>query len=142
MKRNRLYLPALVVIAFNLVLVAYYFAKLPSELPLHFDLDGNYTSTMPSWRLFLYPAISLVITMVIRWISGLVVARSRKRSRSGWEKGMAALALCIALVILSSTCVTLTAGTNHFFMFAEPVLLLAGIVCAVVSEVKSRKKDA
>lgn len=138
MKRFLLYLPALLVALLNLALVTYCYWHLPAELPLHFDLEGNYTSTMPSWMLFLYPVIAVGLGVVIYLFSSIVMSHSTKRRDSNWEQGMAALAFCISLTVLSSTCVTLTAGTKHLFMFAEPVLLLIGMACAALAEIRIR----
>ena len=47
-------------------------------------------------------------------------------------------ASCLTLTVLSSTLVTLTMGTNPLFMFAEPILLLAGIITLIVCLVKAK----
>jgi hypothetical protein len=52
--------------------------------------------------------------------------------------GLHVLASCLALTVLSSTLVTLTMGTNPLFMFAEPVLLLAGTVTLIVCLIKAK----
>lgn len=49
-------------------------------------------------------------------------------------------ALCLSLIILCSTCVSLTMGGVHFFMFAEPVIFLLMIAAIVVGEIRIKKQ--
>jgi hypothetical protein len=42
----------------------------------------------------------------------------------------------MTLTVLSSTLVTLTMGTCPLFMFAEPILILAGIVTLIICLIK------
>ena len=49
------------------------------------------------------------------------------------------LVLGFSLIILSSTCVSLTMGKVHFFMFAEPVILLLMVAAAIIGEIQIKK---
>ena len=49
------------------------------------------------------------------------------------------ITVCIALIILSSTCVTLTSGRNHFFMFAEPLIFMVAVAACIIGEIRIRK---
>lgn len=139
MKRIDIILTA--VIASNFALSVWGFLAMPENLPLHYDLDGNFTSTMPSWRLLLYPAASLLL-----WGVGAIGFAAVRRIWPGFDgdahvrRNLLVMCLAIALTILCSTCVTMTGGRAHFFMFAEPVILLAGIAYAVLSGIMRKKQ--
>ena len=66
--------------------------------------------------------------------------RPKSKARAeGLRSGLIILSAGIALVILSSTMVTLTTGTMPVFMLAEPVILVAAIAAFVVCLVRARK---
>lgn len=129
------------VILLDTALVFFCRKNLPAELPLHISPDGSYADTMPYVRLFFYPATSLVLALVLYFLSALAFKVFPKADdKKGVRRTLVGIAaLCLALIILSSTCVSLTMGRVHFFMYAEPVIALLMIAAIVVGEVRIRK---
>ena len=139
--KNKLWILTAGIILVNFALVLFLRHSLPAELPLHINVDGTYAQTMPYSRLFFYPATSLVIGVLLYVLAAIVMKIFPK-----WDdaKGIRCTlvdiaACCIALIVLCSTCVALTMGQNHFFMFAEPVIFLLLVAAIVVGEVRIRK---
>lgn len=139
--KNKLWILTAGIILVNFALVLFLRHSLPAELPLHINVDGTYAQTMPYSRLFFYPATSLIIGVLLYVLAAIVMKIFPK-----WDdaKGIRCTlvdiaACCIALIVLCSTCVALTMGQNHFFMFAEPVIFLLLVAAIVVGEVRIRK---
>ena len=136
--KNKLWILTAGIILVNFALVLFLRHSLPAELPLHINVDGTYAQTMPYSRLFFYPATSLIIGVLLYVLAAIVMKIFPK-----WDdaKGIRCTlvdiaACCIALIVLCSTCVALTMGQNHFFMFAEPVIFLLLVAAIVVGEVR------
>lgn len=139
--KNRLWIITAGIILVNFALVLCFRRSLPETLPLHIGLDGSYADTMPYTRLFFYPATSLILAVGIYLLSSVAF---RLFPGLNDAKGMRLttvdiIVLGLALIILSSTCVSLTMGKVHFFMFAEPVILLLVIAAAIVGEIRIKK---
>ena len=121
----------LLILLINAGMVLVRWSSLPTQLPAHFDLQGNASGTMPRAMLLLYLLVGVAIVagayLVARWKTKL-------------ETGLMILTSGALLVLLASTCVTLTAGTMPIFMLAEPVILLAAVVGFVIAVAKARKK--
>ena len=99
---------------------------------------------LPYTRLFLYPATSLVASVLIYLLAAIAMKVFPKWSDS---KGIRCTlvdiaACCLSLIILCSTCVALTMGKCHFVMFAEPVIFLILIAAIVVGEVRLCKSHS
>lgn len=107
-------------------------SSLPENLPAHFDLEGNASGSIFRATLLYYPLAGAVIGLIAYWI------RCRK-DKKYFNAGLLFLTTGIELIILSSTMVTLTQGTNPFFMLAEPVILVIALVAFIVGLIKSRK---
>ena len=122
----------LLILLINAGMVLVRWSSLQTQLPAHFDLQGNAGGTMPRAMLLLYLLVGVAIVA-----GAYLVARWKPRL----ETGLMILTSGALLVLLASTCVTLTAGTMPIFMLAEPVILLAAVVGFVISVVKSRKKS-
>ena len=122
----------LLILLINAGAVLVRWSSLQTQLPAHFDLQGNASGTMPRAMLLLYLLLGVVILA-----GAYLVARWKPK----FETGLVILTSGVLLVLLASTCVTLTAGTMPLFMLAEPVILLAAVVGFVISVVKSRKKS-
>ena len=143
-KKHCVSLLALTVTAVNLVLILTAYKGLPSDLPSHYDLDGSYTSTMPKATLLCYPAVSLVLFLLLalmRWL----VFRFIPRADDPWgirSSYVSFVQLCVAAIILCSTCVTLTSGSCHLFFFAEPVFLLLALLAVIMGEVRLKKRKS
>lgn len=138
--KTKLWMLTSAVILLNFALVIMNYRALPDQLPLHYDLDGNYTSSMAKTTLFYYPVVSLVLCTLIYLVSAFLM-KTFKRLQNGAAVRCTYIdivTVCIALIILSSTCVTLTSGRNHFFMFAEPALFLVAVAAVVVGEIRIR----
>ena len=131
MNRRGWWIPLLILLI-NAGMVLVRWSSLQTQLPAHFDLQGNASGTMPRAMLLLYLFVGVAIVA-----GAYLVARWKPRL----ETGLMILTSGALLVLLASTCVTLTAGTMPIFMLAEPVILLAAVVGFVVSVVKSRKKS-
>ena len=122
----------------NFALVLFLRHSLPAELPLHISVDGTYAQTMPYARLFFYPATSLLAGVLLYVLAAIAMKLFPK-----WDdaRGIRCTlvdiaACCIALIVLSSTCVALTMGRIHFFMFAEPAIFLLIVAAIIVGEVR------
>ena len=141
--RNRLWILTSVIILLDFALVLFCRRALPSELPLHISLDGSYADTMPYARLFLYPLGSLVLSAGIYIVSALLFKRFPKLDDAkGIRCTIIDIAICcLTLVILCSTCVALTMGKAHFFMFAEPVIVLILLVAVVAGEIRIHRQQ-
>ena len=141
--RNRLWILSTLVILVNFALVLFCRRALPSELPLHISLDGSYADTMPYSRLFLYPFVSLVLAGMIYTVSALIFKRFPKLDDiKGIRCTNIDIAICcLAVIILCSTCVALTMGKAHFFMFAEPVILLILFTAIVAGEIRIHRSS-
>ena len=122
----------LLILLINAGMVLVRWSSLQTQLPAHFDLQGNASGTMPRAMLLLYLLVGVAIVA-----GASLVARWKPRL----ETGLVILTSGALLVLLASTCVTLTAGTMPIFMLAEPVILLAAVVGFVISVVMSRKKS-
>ena len=120
------------IVAVNAAAVFIRWTSLPEILPAHFDLQGNASGSMPRSTLIIYPVISLAVCAIAYVLSRLLFKRL--------NKGLIILISGIALVILSSTMVTLTYGTTPLFMLAEPVILIAALVWFIICWVKTRKQ--
>lgn len=120
------------IVAVNAAAVFIRWTSLPEILPAHFDLQGNASGSMPRSTLIIYPVISLAVCAIAYVLSRLLFKRL--------NKGLIILTSGIALVILSSTMVTLTYGTTPVFMLAEPVILIAALAWFIICWVKTRKQ--
>lgn len=130
-KSMRGWIVPLLIVAANATAIVVRWSSLPELLPAHFDLQGNAGGTMPRTMLVLYPLISAAICL-----TAYLIAKRKKRLQTG----LIILVSGIALVVLSSTMVTLTAGTMPVFMLAEPVILVAAVAAFVVCVAKSKSK--
>lgn len=139
--RNRLWLVTAGIILVNFALVLFLRRSLPADLPLHINVDGTYATTMPYARLFFYPLTSLVLVALIYMIGALWLKKFPKLDdKWGIRCTNVDILVCgLALIILCSTCVALTLGKAHFFMFAEPVILLIVLAAIMVGEFRLRK---
>ena len=139
--KNRLWIITSGVILVNFALVLCFRRSLPEILPFHISLDGSYASTMPYTRLFTYPATSFVLATGIYLLASIAfrLFPALNDSKGIRMTTVDILVLGLALIILSSTCVSLTMGKVHFFMFAEPVILLLMIAAAIIGEIQIRK---
>ena len=122
----------LLILLINAGMVLVRWSSLPTQLPAHFDLQGNASGTMPRAMLLLYLLVGVAIVA-----GAYLVARWKPRL----ETGLVILTSGALLVLLASTCVTLTAGTMPIFMLAEPVILLVAVVGFVIAVAKARKKS-
>ena len=119
-----------IVVAVNVLAIAVRWGTLAEVLPAHFDLEGNASGTMPRSVLILYPLIAAAICLIAYVIAHL---------KNKLQNGLIILSSGISLILLLSTMVTLTSGSTPVFMLAEPVVLLASIVAAIIIIFKSRK---
>lgn len=119
------------IVALNALTIIAQWSSLPELLPAHYDLQGNASGTMPRSMLLLYILIGAGVCLV-----SYIIGRMKQNIRTS----LAILASGICLVLFSSTMVTLTSGTMPIFMLAEPVILLAAVIGAVISVFKSRIK--
>ena len=117
--------------ALNALFIIAQWSSLPELLPAHYDLQGNASGTMPRSMLLLYILMGAGVCLV-----SYIIGRMKQNIRTS----LAILASGICLVLFSSTMVTLTSGTMPIFMLAEPVILLAAGIGAVISVFKSRIK--
>ncbi len=103
-------------------------------LPAHFDPAGNASGSMHRNTLIYYPVISLMLCLATYGIYTLASNMFKlKADEKGLRiSGLHVFASSLTLTVLSSTMVTLTFGTQPIFMFAEPVLLLAGIITLII----------
>ena len=130
MNKKSWFIPILIV-AINALAVMVRWNTLSEFLPAHYDLQGNAGGTMSRSLLLVYPLIGAAISL-IAYIVGCM--------KQKLQSGLVILASGVCLVLLSSTMVTLTAGTMPVFMLAEPVILLVAVICFVfcVANLKRR----
>ena len=142
MKKNSVIsIIALVAIVVNTLWILCSLGGLPAELPQHYDLEGNYTSTMAKTTLLYFPLVSCALFLAVHFSRALLF---RFRPKANDARGIRStyfsiMQLCLALIILCSSGVTLTFGRCHLFFFAEPVLLAILIIAVITSEIKARK---
>ena len=130
-----------IIIIVNVCAIWIRWSALPDVLPAHFDPAGNASGSMDRTTLIYYPIISLMLCLVTYGIYTLANNMFKLKTD---EKGLRIFGLhvftsCITLTILSSTLVTLTFGKCPIFMFAEPVIMLAGIITLIVCLIKANK---
>ena len=128
-KSCRGWIVPLLIVAANAAAIVVRWSSLQELMPAHFDLQGNAGGTMPRTMLVLYPLISAAICLI-----AYLIAKRKKRLQTG----LIILVSGIALVVLLSTMVTLTAGKMPVFMLAEPVILVAVVVACIVCIAKSK----
>ena len=133
-------IPAIIIIV-NVCAICIRWSALPDVLPAHFDPAGNANGSMARTTLIFYPFISLMLCLVTYGVYALANKMFKLKPD---EKGLRIFGLnvftsCITLTILSSTLVTLTFGKCPIFMFAEPVIMLAGIITLIVCLIKAKK---
>ena len=133
-------IPAIIIIV-NVCAIWIRWSSLPETLPAHFDPQGNASGSMARTTLIYYPVISMMACLVAYGISAMARILFLKPDDSGLRLlGLHCLTSAIALTILSSTMVTLTFGTKPTFMFAEPVIIIAGITAFLICLRKTRKE--
>ncbi len=127
-----------IIIIVNVCAIWIRWSALADVLPAHFDPAGNASGSMAKTTLIFYPVISLMLCLVTYGIYTLAnnIFKLRPDEKGLRMCGLHVLASCLALTVLSSTLVTLTMGTNPLFMFAEPVLMLAGIITLIICLIK------
>lgn len=128
-----------IIIIVNVCAIWIRWSALPHVLPAHFDPAGNASGSMDRTTLIFYPIISLMLCLVTYGIYTLANNMFKlKPDEKGLRLcGLHVFASCLALTVLSSTLVTLTMGTNPLFMFAEPILILAGIITLIICLIKA-----
>ena len=131
MNKKSWFIPILIV-AINALAVMVRWNTLSESLPAHYDLQGNAGGTMSRSLLLVYPLIGAAISLI-----AYIVGRMKQKLQSG----LVILASGVCLVLLSSTMVTLTAGTMPVFMLAEPVILLVAVICFVFSVVNLKRRS-
>ena len=137
--KNGWILPAIIIIV-NVCAIWISWKSLPDTLPAHFDPQGNASGSMARTTLIFYPVISLMVCLVAYGVAAMARILFLKPDNSGLRLlGLHCLTSAIALTILSSTMVTLTFGTKPLFMFAEPVIIIAGITAFIICLIKARK---
>ena len=127
-----------IIIIVNVCAIWIRWSAMADVLPAHFDPAGNASGSMAKTTLIFYPVISLMLCLVTYGIYTLAnnIFKLRPDEKGLRMCGLHVLASCLALTVLSSTLVTLTMGTNPLFMFAEPVLMLAGIITLIICLIK------
>ena len=137
--KNGWIVPAIIIIV-NACAIWISWSSLPEILPAHFDPQGNASGSMARTTLIFYPVISLMVCLVAYGVAAMARILFLKPDNSGLRLlGLHCLTSAIALTILSSTMVTLTIGTKPLFMFAEPVIIIAGITAFIICLIKARK---
>ena len=137
--KNGWIVPAIIIIV-NACAIWISWSSLPEILPAHFDPQGNASGSMARTTLIFYPVISLMVCLVAYGVAAIARILFLKPDNSGLRLlGLHCLTSAIALTILSSTMVTLTFGTKPLFMFAEPVIIIAGITAFIICLIKARK---
>ena len=121
----------ILIVAVNAFVITLKWSSLPELLDAHFNLQGEASGTMDRRILLLYPLIGSVICII-----AYLFAQKWKKLQTG----IIIMASGVALVLLSSTMVTLTGGAMPVFMLAEPVIMLAAIVAFIICALKSHKK--
>ena len=129
MNKYQWLVPALIAVA-NALVIAVSWNILPDPLPAHYDLDGNASGLMSRMALLLYPLASAAFGL----ISYLISLKTKRLSRA-----LVILTCGVALVVFSSSMVSITSGTMPIFMLAEPVILLVSVIAFIISVIKSRK---
>ena len=129
-----------IIIIVNVCAIWIRWSALADVLPAHFDPAGNASGTMAKTTLIYYPIISLMLCLVTYGIYTLAnnIFKLKPDEKGLRLCGLHVFASCLTLTVLSSTLVTLTMGTCPLFMFAEPILLLAGIITLIVCLVKAK----
>lgn len=127
---KRIWIVPLLIVAVNALAIALRWGSLSDPLPAHFDLDGNASGEMPRNMLLMYPLIAAGVCGL-----SYLVARFKNK----FNTPLVILSSGISLILLFSTMVTLTAGKAPIFMLAEPVILLASVVDAVICILRLRK---
>ena len=130
---KRAWLIPMLIVLINALIIMVKWSSLEDFLPAHYDLEGNPNGVMSRSVLLLYPLIGFIICIV-------AYAIAMKKDR--FQAGLVVLSSGLSLILLSSTLVTLTAGTMPIFMLAEPVILLIAVAGFIITLVKSRKKQA
>jgi hypothetical protein len=130
---KRAWLIPMLIVLINALIIMVKWSSLEDSLPAHYDLEGNPNGVMSRSVLLLYPLIGFIICIV-------AYAIALKKDR--FQAGLVILSSGLSLILLSSTLVTLTAGTMPIFMLAEPVILLIAVAGFITTLVKSRKKQA
>ena len=130
---KRAWLIPMLIVLINALIIMVKWSSLEDSLPAHYDLEGNPNGVMSRSVLLLYPLIGFIICIV-------AYAIALKKDR--FQAGLVILSSGLSLILLSSTLVTLTAGTMPIFMLAEPVILLIAVASFIITLVKSRKKQA
>jgi uncharacterized membrane protein len=137
--KNGWIVPVIIIIV-NACAIWISWSSLPEILPAHFDPQGNASGSMARTTLIFYPVISLMVCLVAYGVAAMARILFLKPDNSGLRLlGLHCLTSAIALTILSSTMVTLTFGTKPLFMFAEPVIIIAGITAFIICLIKARK---
>lgn len=120
------YLFPFIVVLLVLLLVVCTYNTLPEQVPSHFDSDGNASSTMSRKLLYGFPVLAALFA-ALPYILSIPLKKLRERQRilasTFWS-----------LIILCSLCLTLTNGKMSFFMYLEPILLVAGIICLLIKQ--------
>ena len=130
---KRAWLIPMLIVLINALIIMVKWSSLEDSLPAHYDLEGNPNGVMSRSVLLLYPLIGFIICIV-------AYAIALKKDR--FQAGLIILSSGLSLILLSSTLVTLTAGTMPIFMLAEPVILLIAVAGFIITLVKSRKKTS
>ena len=130
MNEKEWFIPALIAAA-NALVIAVSWNNLPDPLPAHYDLDGNASGSMCKMALLLYPLASVAFCLV----SYVISLKIKRLSRA-----LVVLASGVALVIFSSSMVSLTSGTKPIFMMAEPVILLGAVATFIICTIRSGPK--
>ena len=138
-RKNGWMVPAIIIIV-NVCAIWIKWSSMADVLPAHFDPAGNASGSMDKTTLIFYPVISLMLCLATYGIYALAnnLFKLRPDERGLRLCGLHVFASSLALTILSSTLVTLTMGTCPLFMFAEPVLILAGTVTLIICLKKAK----
>lgn len=59
---------ALILLAAHWVYVAWRYADLPAELPLHFDFDAEGSPFDPRWHIWILPCVSAAVYALLSWL--------------------------------------------------------------------------
>ncbi|MCQ2283747.1 MAG: hypothetical protein MJZ57_02465 [Bacteroidales bacterium] len=132
---RKLFLLALVVAGLTLLCIGVKIHHLPNPVPQHFNLQGISHGSMPLARIWTYPMLSAGLILLL-----YILAHCLRRARRAqcWQHCCGLAAVAAALIILSSTCVTLTLGQSPIFMLAEPLILLLALVGIIFCWIKQR----
>lgn len=138
MSKRAWIIPVLIVAA-NALVILFRWSSLSEVLPAHFDLQGNAGGSMARGTLLFYPLAGAVFCGIAYSVARIFGNRSANKAKAeGLRSGLIILSTGVALVILSSTMVTLTTGTMPVFMLAEPVILFIALVAFVYCLVRTR----